>query len=443
MKKLTFLLLLTFCNIADASVFTELKGMEDSSGNTHLFYRIYTLLPGEFGDGFDNSIYHFDLSTNSDTAFITDHIMPQIVPFPSWGGGISVEDYEFRPDNPARYYYCGLTRGTDIGDGYIGSNNVNSFPWLLLFYGQSIINIEFSRQNDSLLYAALDYGGPENLQISADGGNSWHNNMTTNQHLLVAVSPFNDQILFSKLDTKLYKSVDGGLNYSLVDDSVIWGRAHIPPLFFNNDSVHIYAIPDYHHLFRSDDAGNSWQPVFSDSVASLKLSLDHSDGALYLAHNNEILVSHDFGESFTLHTSLNTNITGIYKKPGSQILFASTATDLLKISGASATSIKHLTTNIPDESGQDSPGNFCLEQNYPNPFNATTKIRYSLPEAGETMIKIYNLYGETIEILENKWLPAGEYQNTWHAKNLPSGIYICCFSINNRIINNRKMILLK
>ncbi len=441
MKKLALLLLLTFCGNADASVFTELKGVEDSLGNTHLFYRVYTLLPGEFGDGSDNSIYHFDLSTNSDTAFITDHIMPQIVP--SWGGGISVEDYEFRPDDTAQYYYCGLTWGTDIGDGYIGSNNVNSFPWLFLFYGQSIINIEFSRQNDSLLYAALDFEGSGNLLISTDGGSVWDNNMNTNPHSLVAVSPFNDQTLFSKLDDKFFKSIDGGLNYSLVDDSVIWGRAHIPSLFFDNDSVHIYAIPGHHHLFRSDDTGNSWKSVFSDSAASLKLSLDCSDGAIYLAYNNEILVSHDLGESFTLHTSLDANITGIYKKPGSQILFASTATDLLKISGASITSIKHLTTNIPDESGQNSPGNFRLEQNYPNPFNATTKIVYSLPEAGETMIKIYNLFGETVEILVNKWLPAGEYEKTWDAKNLPSGIYICCFSINNRIINNHKMILLK
>ncbi|MDZ7622903.1 MAG: hypothetical protein U5J96_00425 [Ignavibacteriaceae bacterium] len=42
--------------------FSELKGMEDQLGNTHLFYRIYTVLLGQiFFLSKTNNIYHLDL----------------------------------------------------------------------------------------------------------------------------------------------------------------------------------------------------------------------------------------------------------------------------------------------------------------------------------------------------------------------------------------------
>ena len=47
---------------------TDLRGIEDSLGNTHLFYRYVNPLTGCWS----KNIYHFDLLNNIDTLFIPD-----------------------------------------------------------------------------------------------------------------------------------------------------------------------------------------------------------------------------------------------------------------------------------------------------------------------------------------------------------------------------------
>jgi hypothetical protein len=86
------------------------------------------------------------------------------------------------------------------------------------------------------------------------------------------------------------------------------------------------------------------------------------------------------------------------------------------------------------ENGEKMPTKFALFQNYPNPFNPSTEIKYSLPEAGEVNISVYNMLGEKIATLVNSGKNAGYHQVTWNAENIPSGVYF----ISTRIISNGK-----
>ena len=59
------------------------------------------------------------------------------------------------------------------------------------------------------------------------------------------------------------------------------------------------------------------------------------------------------------------------------------------------------------------PSQFVLEQNYPNPFNPTTKIQYSIINDSIVSIAIYDLLGNKIKILVNKYLTKGQYSAVW------------------------------
>ena len=66
---------------------------------------------------------------------------------------------------------------------------------------------------------------------------------------------------------------------------------------------------------------------------------------------------------------------------------------------------------------------FKLDQNFPNPFNPTTIIKYSIPKISSVSLKIYDILGNEVETLVDKELPAGNYEATFNAANLSSGIY--------------------
>ena len=96
--------------------------------------------------------------------------------------------------------------------------------------------------------------------------------------------------------------------------------------------------------------------------------------------------------------------------------------------------IHKLNTSVPD--------NYALHQNYPNPFNPITKIRFELPSAGVTTLKIFNILGKEVATLFNNKLSPGSYEYEWNAGNLPSGVYFYKL-IANDFTDVKKMLLLK
>lgn len=67
---------------------------------------------------------------------------------------------------------------------------------------------------------------------------------------------------------------------------------------------------------------------------------------------------------------------------------------------------------------------FSLEQNYPNPFATTTTIRFSLPEASEASLVVYDMLGRKVDQLVNRKLEAGYHNWQLDASRLPSGLYV-------------------
>ena len=70
------------------------------------------------------------------------------------------------------------------------------------------------------------------------------------------------------------------------------------------------------------------------------------------------------------------------------------------------------------------PEGFTLSQNYPNPFSTSTTIEYSLSEAQQIKMTVYDVLGRIAQILVDNTKPAGFHQVTWDPESaLPEGVY--------------------
>jgi len=87
-------------------------------------------------------------------------------------------------------------------------------------------------------------------------------------------------------------------------------------------------------------------------------------------------------------------------------------------------------------------------KNYPNPFNPETAISFQLQKESEVELIIYNIKSQKVKNLTNELYSEGEHSIIWNGmddsgKSVSTGIYFYKLNVNNKIIDSKKMILMK
>jgi hypothetical protein len=88
------------------------------------------------------------------------------------------------------------------------------------------------------------------------------------------------------------------------------------------------------------------------------------------------------------------------------------------------------------------PQTFQLDQNYPNPFNPSTDIRYTIAQAGNVTLKVYNMLGQEAATLVNGFQTANTYNVNFNASGLSGGVYFNELRTGSSV-RTKKMILMK
>jgi len=88
------------------------------------------------------------------------------------------------------------------------------------------------------------------------------------------------------------------------------------------------------------------------------------------------------------------------------------------------------------------PTEFALHQNFPNPFNPTTEISFSLPVAADVKLEVYNVMGQQVATIVDRFMEAGRHSVTFDGRAVASGIYFYRLEAGE-VVETRKMVLLK
>lgn len=319
--------------------------------------------------------------------------------FICWSGTIAA--------SPFTEDYVGFAKSTNGGVNFTVNENIydmNGISGTLPQKGNILVN------------------GLPDLDIDLSGGprNNWLYIVTTEKNLSPAGS--DPDIIF-------HRSTDGGATWSagirVNQDPINNGKVQFFPAMRVDESGGINIVyyddrrtaGDSSEVFisRSTDGGNTWND-FPISDHRFKPAPIAGGTAGYMGDNIGIISGNNF-----LWPVWMDNSSGAFQIWTSKIDIATLG-------------INQLSSTIPEK--------FKLEQNYPNPFNPVTNIKFSIKEKSDVSMKIYDVQGRLVEDLVNKFLPAGEYEYSFNAVNLNSGIYFVTVQANG-FSDTKKMILLK
>ena len=229
---------------------------------------------------------------------------------------------------------------------------------------------------------------------------------------------------------------------------------------------------DYSHLFGQiyNLDGSTITEKFLLATSSADFYFDRLNNdyfAILFKINNKIFVKcftsfgNQIGDSILIHSSL----TGWRKSPSftvsdNKVFFTwsdARNTDNGYDVYCSIFNLSDL-TDIENKNDVSEISDFKLYQNYPNPFNPSTKIRYTIPSVGTSLmkfpqfvqLKVYDILGNEVTTLVDEYKPAGNYEVEFSAKGgqavgdrqLASGIYYYQLKAGS-FIQTKKLILMK
>jgi photosystem II stability/assembly factor-like uncharacterized protein len=345
------------------------------------------------------------------------------------------------------------------------------------FVGNHSVKDITSTSNGTNIFLAVE---ASSILRSTDHGTTWtdiSNNLPTRMFSSLAV--YNDEgttnLFVGAPFFGVFRTTDYGANWVLVNNGLT--NLYVNDLtFYPETSGNLFAGTDGSGVFMSTDNGTNWSPVNdglgSMSVKSLTVCPDGT-GGMYLFAG----------------TINNGNGGGIWRRALSQMILVTTTLTAQALAGSQALEVAsingfnigdnikinpggpneetntitgfgsmllqnplqfdhsigeivlNLTPTSVEENNSSVPLDYFLFNNYPNPFNPVTSIQYAISSRQFVSLKVYDVLGNEIETLVNEEKPAGTYKITWHAEQLPSGVYFYQLKAGRFVATNKMMIL--
>lgn len=226
--------------------------------------------------------------------------------------------------------------------------------------------------------------------------------------------------------------------------------------FWSTDPQHAWFGTNKAKVWRTTDAGVSWQSSASGSANSLSVSFRNNLHGVVGHENGAVLRTTDGGQTWIpIATFTGDAVNGASFLPGTTSAWVSTATTLFHSTddGASWTeesfyplagSIDHISFadtsrgwgvssfgeviryRIPESRPprpSRGPERYTLYPNFPNPFNGTTSILFDLPVDSRVEVKLYDVLGQLVRTVFSGVQLAGSPRVVCDAAGLASGVY--------------------
>ncbi len=234
---------------------------------------------------------------------------------------------------------------------------------------------------------------------------------------------------------KLMKTTNGGVNWTVLTNTPMGSGYIYGVKFFNADSGYVCGTAAA-RLCRTTNGGTTFDTVPQPFAAPLYTM------KFFTFNSGWIFGSNGFagrtttgGVSWLLYNTSGSTPYGCFMTNADSGFVVGTSGYIHKISKPPLTGTEWSGIQIPTE--------YYLRQNYPNPFNPTTTIEFALPKQGLVSLKIYDITGREITTALNTMLNPGIIKYTFDGTNYSSGVYFYKLVVDGKMINTKKMVLVK
>ncbi len=90
---------------------------------------------------------------------------------------------------------------------------------------------------------------------------------------------------------------------------------------------------------------------------------------------------------------------------------------------------------------QEGSSSVTISSISPNPFSAVTEIQFSLVEAGEASLTVFDLYGRVVDVLGDGLFSEGEHTLQWAPEGIASGCYMLRLSTSDECVTGNLVFL--
>ena len=232
---------------------------------------------------------------------------------------------------------------------------------------------------------------------------------------------------------------NNGTGISILPDGVIQG-SYVSSIVINpvnEDEIVVtfsnYGVPS---VFHSNDGGATWSDIegnlSGDDGPSVRWAgiMPAEAGTLYyLATSTGMYVTQALDGAQTNWTPEAEDLIGNVVVS----MIATRSGDGLVVAGTHGRGVYSATVDVSNtvstESPEELPVRASLSQNYPNPFNPETTIRYELMAPELVELRIFDLAGRSVRVLDAGSKTAGVHEVRWDGTNengqvVPSGTYL-------------------
>lgn len=459
--------------MSQSSYFHELKGMEDSTGTTHLFYRLFLPDDDEFENLWTDNSFHFDTFTKSDSV-IFESINQFPLQVPKY---ILISDFLFLDNdlqkpfwvsnrdgswsnlfsNTYAYNESFFHAGPHWGDKIrAGKNDSLSFTITNLKDKSALVILN----NDSLPSIKYDYPVLVKLNLDeefCEGSISdcylgASDSVRFLDYNLLDIDSFQPDKIFLSRNDSLFVTQNLGDSITYLNSEFNW--SNLGSFEFGKNGSTIIATTENrfrineqdnsfsnYQLLQSLDAGLTWTELANDTSRIYVSKLSESTSLdFYVGIGASFFYWNQLLNKFLEVTTFESSITGMYGEQDSGIIYILTEDELLEWSDGVFISLKKLGVSIAEV--EEIPNSIVLHQNYPNPFNPNTTISFELDKPAEVTLTVFDALGRTVSTLIHERRPAGIHQIPFDASGLSSGIYFYQLETGNLSLT-KKLTLIK